>query len=91
MGAGFDDYNLSLVYHTPTPSIDLRNTRVLFDNSFLHDGHIFFADSLCFLSLLDDGADEPSKVKATGVRCFMLVDRVRFGVGKFRLKTNSIV
>lgn len=48
---------------------------MLFDNSFLHEGHIFFADSLCFLSLLDDGAGEPSKVKATGVKCFMLIKR----------------
>jgi len=65
-------YELSMKY--TLASIDLRNIRMLFDNSFLHDGHIF-ADSPCFLSLLDDEADEPSKVKATGVKCFMLHKR----------------
>src|SRR5258706_13426351 len=65
---------MSLAYPITSPSIDLRNILLLFDNSFLHDGHIFFPDSPCFLSLLDDGADEPSKVKATGVKCFMLIE-----------------
>ena len=48
---------------------------MLFDNSFLHEGHIFFTDSVCFLLLLDDDAGEPSKVKATGVKCFILWKR----------------
>lgn len=65
---------MNLAYHILSPSIDLRNILLLFDNSFLHDGHIFFAGSLCFLSLLDDGVGEPSMVKATGVKCFMLIE-----------------
>ena len=76
MGAGFDDYEgTSSVQNPDSHSIHLRNIRILFDNSFLHDGHTFFAGSPCFLLLLDDGAGGPSKVKATGVRCFMLFER----------------
>jgi hypothetical protein len=74
MRARFDNYEVGLSKNTPARSIDLRNIRMLFDSSFLHDGHIFFANPLCFLSLLDDEADEPSTVKATGVRCFMLIE-----------------
>jgi len=62
---------------------------MLFDNSFLHEMHIFFADSLCLLSLLDDGAGEPSKVKATGVKCFMLIERCEIWCGYVQIENQQ--
>lgn len=80
---------MSSAYHILSPSIDLRNILILFDNSFLQDGHIFFADPLCFLSPLDDGVGEPSKVKATGVKCFMLVEHCEIWYGNIRTENQQ--
>jgi hypothetical protein len=62
---------------------------MLFDNSFLHERHIFFADPLCFLLLLEDGTGEPSKVKATGVKCFMLIERYEIWCGYVQIENQQ--